>query len=338
VATDGLILWLDAGDYASYPGERSLAGAWADYGSHQADYDVVGDDGVILLGTYTSWQGNFVSTTTATGNHTVMFDYWSNNDSTAFSIDNDGSFNDNEYNTTLTANKKKQTFSKTINLTSTGTSTMFIRPHATGSKVYIANYRFFESGTTWRDLTGHDNFNLSAATSPAASPDRLDLNTIYASASLGSSPPTAWRGVDECTIETWYYMDSPYGSCCDTIFGRYDFRFFQISGSLYTMIGFHDGSGGRTYQHPAYSVASSTWHHLVGMRRGNDYIIWIDGAQVYNTNWGTGLELYGANNQAWTINTNRHNAEYSVCRIYNRGLTDAEIKQNYNIGRDKFGV
>jgi hypothetical protein len=104
------------------------------------------------------------------------------------------------------------------------------------------------------------------------------------------------------------------------------------------MIGFHDGSGGRTYQHPAYSVASDTWHHLVGMRRGNDYIIWIDGAQLYNTTWGTGLELYGANNQAWTINTSRHNAEYSVCRIYNRGLTDAEIKQNYNIGRDKFGV
>ena len=148
VLTDGLKFYIDAADYASWPGERSLATAWVDYNSHQADYDIVGDDGVILLGTYTSWQGRFPATTTATGNHTVTFDYWSNNDSVTWSIDNDGVQN-NDYNTTLTANKKKQSFSKTVNLTSTGSSTMFIKPDATGSKVYIANYRFFKNGTTW---------------------------------------------------------------------------------------------------------------------------------------------------------------------------------------------
>ena len=82
-----------------------------------------------------------------------MFDYWSDNDSVTWSIDNDG-VNNNDYNTTLTANKKKQTFSKTVNLTATGSSTMFIKPDATGSKVYIANYRFFKDGTAWNDLSG----------------------------------------------------------------------------------------------------------------------------------------------------------------------------------------
>ena len=39
--TDGLVHYLDAADYASFPGERSLATAWVDYQSHQADYHII---------------------------------------------------------------------------------------------------------------------------------------------------------------------------------------------------------------------------------------------------------------------------------------------------------
>ena len=64
-----------------------------------------------------------------------------------------------------------------------------------------------------------------------------------------------------------------------------DFRFFQIGGSIYTMIGFTNASGGRTYQHPSFSVSYDNWHHIVGMRRNNRFIIWIDGVERYNTNY-----------------------------------------------------
>ena len=194
------------------------------------------------------------------------------------------------------------------------------------------------SGTDWFDLTGNDDFTINGAYTYSGDPGYINLNGVYARNDSGSSPPAAWQGTDECTIDLWYRPQSMYGGCCPTAFGRYDFRFFHIGNNMYTMIGFHDGSGGRQYQHPAYSVAAGAWHHILGMRRGNDYIIWIDGAQVYNSTYGTGLTLYGANNQSWDINSGSHNADYAVARIWNRGLSDAEILHNYNDQRSRFGI
>ena len=198
------------------------------------------------------------------------------------------------------------------------------------------------SGNNWYDLTGHDDWTITAGSS--FSNGVLTLDDINADNDSGSSPPSAWQGTTDCTIDTWYNMTTPYGSCCDSIFGRYDFRFFQIGTSLYTMIsfaanntpGYEDGS--RYYQHPSFTISSGVWHHLVGMRRDNRYIIWIDGVEKYNGNFGTGLSLYGANNSTWYINTNRHNAKYGACRIWDRGLTDDEILQNFNAQKTRFGL
>jgi|TARA_R110002051_G_C8709715_1_gene495425 hypothetical protein len=230
VVTDGLKFYLDVADYASYPGERSIATTWSDYASHQADYDVVGDDGVILLGTYTSWAGRFPFTVARTGKHTVMFDYWSDNDSVTWSIDNDG-VNNNDYNTTLTANKKKQTFSKTVNLTSTGSSTMYMRPHATGSKVYVSNFRFFydkkytadfSAGTdTWGagggsvagnvDSIGGQNDNLRFTINTATSVHYMHFNNGGNWSSVG----------DTIRITFDYYIPSGNGQLDQLAFGVY---------------------------------------------------------------------------------------------------------------------
>jgi hypothetical protein len=194
------------------------------------------------------------------------------------------------------------------------------------------------SGTDWFDLTGNANFIINGSSYAYSSdPARINLDDIYARNDV-SSVPAAWQGTDECTIDLWYRPQSMYGGCCPTIFGRYDFRFFHIGNNMYTMIAFHDGSGGRQYQHPSYPVAAGAWHHIVGMRRDNRYIIWIDGTEKYNNSYGTGLELYGANNQDWDVNSTNHNADFAVARIWNRGLTDAEILQNFNVHRDRFGM
>ena len=118
--------------------------------------------------------------------------------------------------------------------------------------------------------------------------------------------------------------------------------FFHIGNNMYTMIGFHDGSGGRTYQHPSYNMASepggtAAWHHVVGMRRSDRYIIWIDGTEKYDNAFGAGLALYGANNEGYYVNATTHNADYAVARIWNRGLSDDEILHNFNAQRSRFG-
>ncbi len=190
------------------------------------------------------------------------------------------------------------------------------------------------SGTIWYDLSGTGaNWTVPSDVFNSGS-----MN--YASDQSSLSPPSAWQTTTDLTIETWYKPNTGgiYTSCCDTIFGRYDFRFFQIDGSLYTMIGFDDGTGSRVYQHPAYSVSYDMWHHLVGARRDNSYIIWIDGVEMYNNTYGTGLSLYDPTETYYISTTRQTDVEYAACRIYNKGLSDSEILQNFNAQKTRFGL
>ena len=188
------------------------------------------------------------------------------------------------------------------------------------------------TGTTWYDLSKTN----AHWTLPTASV--FDSGTMnYTSNTSSLVPPTDWKSTTDLTIETWYKPNSGgiNTGCCNTVFGRYDFRFFQIGVSLYTMISFDNG--GRYYQHPAYSVSYDEWHHLVGMRRDNRFIIWIDGVEKHNSSFGTGLPLYDVNG-TWSMSSGAHsNIDITSNRIYNRGLSDSEILQNYNSQKNRFG-
>lgn len=191
-----------------------------------------------------------------------------------------------------------------------------------------------DTGTTWYDLS-ETNAHWPLPTGV------YNVGTMnYTSDRSSLIPPTSWQSTTDLTIEMWYKPNTGgiHTGCCDTIFGRYDFRFFQIGSNLYTMIGFDNGSGGRTYQHPSYSVSYDNWHHVVGMRRDNRYIIWIDGVERYNTTFGAGLNLYTVGD-TWNISSTTHtDVDITINRIYNRGLSDSEILQNYNSQKNRFGL
>lgn len=192
------------------------------------------------------------------------------------------------------------------------------------------------TGTTWRDLSGNGNH----FTVPSNSNTGTDVNLSNTIASRGALSGT--YNTSESTFDTWFYIgnNGTYTGCCDTLFGTYWFRTFIISQSLYTMIGFMNSSGSYLYyQHPAYSVAYGQWHHTLGMRRGNRYIIWLNGVEVYNTSYGSGEFLwgFGGGTGGWDIGYNRHpNFKVGAARVWNRGLSDTEIVEMYNSQRNRF--
>jgi hypothetical protein len=111
----------------------------------------------------------------------------------------------------------------------------------------------------------------------------------------------------------------------------------MIGQAIYTMIGFSTG-GTYTYQHPAFTISYDTWHHIVGARRGNSYIIWIDGVEMYNGSFGSGLNLYDPTGGYQISDSTHSNIRYGSIRLYNKGLSSAEITQNFNAGRQRFLV
>jgi len=351
--TDGLVLYLDIADYASWPGSRSLATTWSDYASHQADYDVVGDDGVILLGTYTSWQGSFTSTTTATGNHTVMFDYWSDNDNTAWSIDNDGVNND-AYNTTLDADKKKKTFSKTVNLTSTGSSTMYMRPHATGSKVYVANYRFFKEAG-WNDLSGNGKdatFSGSPVFNCTNDPpihyltfdgtdDKVDVGPLGTSGEFSESTISIW--FNKAAQATMYgnLFDCNYLTSASNKGPRME---VDSAGSIVRV---YLGTDGGSYTSVSFgSLSNDVWYNAVLTAAPNstsqDLKAYTNGALVSSSTSSSSYVWDGDIGDLYLgvgFNSSRYfTGRIAVFQIYDRVLSAAEVKQNFNAERNRFGV
>ena len=189
------------------------------------------------------------------------------------------------------------------------------------------------TNTSWYDVSPVGT-NTTIPSAGTYSSDSMNyLNNVTTVGSLSSA------GSYDNTMECWFYVPSggSYTGCCQTIFGTYWFRTFLIGQSLYTMIGFFTGST-YTYQHPAFTISYNSWHCAVGARRDNRYIIWIDGVEVYNSTFGSGLLLYDPIG-SWNISDSAHpNIKVAIARMYNIGLTDIEILQNFNADKSRFGL
>ena len=189
------------------------------------------------------------------------------------------------------------------------------------------------TNTTWYDVSP----NVTNTAIPnTGTYSNGSMNYVYNSSVIGSLPSA---GSYNNTMECWFYVPSggSYEGCCQTIFGTYWFRTFLIGSALFTMIGFWNGST-YTYQHPAFTISYNAWHCAVGARRDNRYIIWIDGVEVYNGDFGSGMSLYDAVGY-WYISDSSHpNIKVAIARMYNRGLSNAEILQNYNANKSRFGL
>ena len=144
--------------------------------------------------------------------------------------------------------------------------------------------------------------------SGASSEGSYWLNFSADTMNIGDNPTfqPADSGKMYQTIEMWYRPISTKGTCCDRIFGRYHFQFFQISGTLYFMHGtVTDGSG--VYQHPTTSVTAGQWHHYFD--------------QEY------GMAASG-----------HPSVDIAVARMYNRPFSANEVNQNFEAQRHRFGV
>ena len=189
------------------------------------------------------------------------------------------------------------------------------------------------TNTTWYDLSSNGT-NISIPNSNTYSGSTM--NYVYNSSNVGA---LSSAGAYDNTMECWFYVPSggSYEGCCQTIFGTYWFRTFLIGQSLYTMIGFWTGET-YTYQHPAFTISYDNWHCAVGVRRDNRYIIWINGIEVYNGSFGSGMSLYDAVGDWYISNSSHPNIKVAIARMYNRGLTDQELLQNYNTQKSRFGL
>jgi hypothetical protein len=216
-----------------------------------------------------------------------------------------------------------------------------------GLALYIdaANVKSYPgTGTTWSDLSGNgNNGTINGATYDSSNNGRFlfdntnDVVTIPNSASL--NPTTG------LTIASWVIFDA---DSQDFIFekGNVNTQFSLFSHS--TDIVFRTFHSGDTSYHTqglsksSVGVINGQWHNIVGSWNGTTKTIYVDGVlrnsvsksgSLVTTTPGASVGRFGGTTAGYWFG-----GSISSVSVYNKGLSESEIQQNFEALRGRYGI
>ena len=153
------------------------------------------------------------------------------------------------------------------------------------------------------------------------------------------------NGSDSVTVEAWIDVQKP---CHGVICGRdyWILHWGGCAGLPVTMI-FYVGVGGWKSVTSKATVKEG-WHHWVGVYDGKELKIYFDGKEdnsialagkIAGTGDGHANFIVFGKDYHTTVNNDRWNQVIiDEVRIYDRGLTDAEVEQNFQVESNSLAV
>lgn len=208
------------------------------------------------------------------------------------------------------------------------------------------------TGTDWYDLSGNGNDAQIIGTLPFTTEfggEFGDFSNGYAKISHNASLTPS----SQITISTWAYMD-PWAHSASlqssivskTHAGAYALAVWQGKIQVWIAI------GSSSYQGLSFVLPTgfSGWYNIAVSYDGSNIILYINGVSVYSIT-KTGQLYYspsynsdvmigrepGASTQPQNIYP-AFKGKVSTVMLYSRGLTSAEILQNFNAAKDRFGL
>jgi hypothetical protein len=247
-------------------------------------------------------------------------------------------------------NENRARFSRTI---SDAGEVLYLDPGNTSSYPGTGTVVYDISGTN-NNATFSSNGQLSWRNQNGGV---FDLNNDYGGQTYGYLAGTANSSVDlrnDMTAEIWFKLDSDPGNDWVRIFGKgyYDadrnipgsLRTFGLwyhrraSLFLYQRYGTANGSGGALNVAQGRVVELGRWYHMAATSSGNTHTLYIDGVgvasatQSFVADSSAGYE-YRIGDAGFHIS---HNGPVGVTRLWNRGLTSAEVLALYNENRSRY--
>jgi hypothetical protein len=219
------------------------------------------------------------------------------------------------------------------------------------------------SGTTWKDL------------SSTVANGTLTNGAVYSNTNAGT---ISLDGVDDyvnignkisllaptlpLTTEIWIYINnnSPNSGCISldsrgpsisTYYGI-NLSFVNTTNTVLFGISYGDGIGNNDPTHrqtagTAANFVTNTWYHVVGIVENAiaNSKIYVNGVSQALTTSGTGGALAwsgglgtGRVGGNWGPGTPTMAGRIAVAKVYRRALTQAEVTQNYNALKGRFGL
>jgi hypothetical protein len=197
------------------------------------------------------------------------------------------------------------------------------------------------SGTAWNDASGSNNTGtiFNGPVYNSSNGGYLDFDGVDDYAGGANSVSTDLTGDMSC--EVWFKLDAVAGDWVRPL-GKGD------SSNRTYGLWYNTTSGGFLYQRygtnnfqATYSTLPTVgqWYQMVGTSTGSNHVLYLNGVSVATATatgpWFSSTEGYRV--AAATFHT-FHNGPLSISRLYNRGLTAAEVSQNFNALRGRYGI
>ena len=212
-------------------------------------------------------------------------------------------------------------------------------------------YSYAGSGATWYDASGNSN-NATLINSPTYSVDNGGLlNWASASSQYTTVAMNSGLRVANITQEVWVFLNSTadqvfigsqYGTSSNNSFALW------VSGGTFY---FGVNTGGTFYQSASSTPSTSTWYHLVHTYNGTTQYLYINGVLVTTYNRAaSGNVTYDTSNTLLAIGADFNGTGYNtgptlfangkmpIVKIYNIALSAAQVLQNYNATKGRFGL
>jgi hypothetical protein len=206
-------------------------------------------------------------------------------------------------------------------------------------------YSYAGAGTVWYDVSGNGKIGTLTGgvtySSLYGGDFILDGVNGYIQTDLNQNTDNA-----QITWEAWFWDNSPGGFNSNTAIisnygavGTTPYTSLHILDTGNVFFGQRNSSGTADDAVYGSSICDSVWHHLVGVVDGSNMHIYVDGIVRASKTKITGTTTSGQN----LVIGGNHLGRYQSCRIasarcYNIALSAAQVLQNYNATKGRFGL
>lgn len=223
-----------------------------------------------------------------------------------------------------------------------------------GLKVCLdaGNPRSYSSSTTWIDISGN-NFNASLINGVGYNSGNLGSLTMDGVDNVILAPSVNSLGsMANQALEIW--VKSPglgsgkslgglicldYGMCSSINPSG------NITYYLYNSDAWPNGYYLFLMETTGANCFDNQWHHIVCTRNNSDAVIYVDGVvRAFGSGGGSWSGSTIWSSMSTQIGNNPNDAYYhllgniGVAKIYNKYLTSAEVAQNFNALRGRYGI
>jgi len=210
------------------------------------------------------------------------------------------------------------------------------------------NKSYSGSGTAWNDMSpsGNNGTLVNGPTFNSSNGGSIVFDGINDYVTIPSTGNVLSFGTNDFAVNFWIYMSSTASQTIFTNYTSYNTGFvnYFFIGYLSGLSGIYilDSSGNVTWPtQVGASITQNTWTHIIFTRTGTTYYCYKNGVFV-NSQSDTDVNYSGTGRTillgGGLADFGYMNGRIANTTVYNKVLSQAEVLQNFNAYRGRFGV